>query len=309
MLATFSLALSAATANRIERVYDRTSGNGSVSATIFYPSTASARALIVFGHCTDCDIVEGVADWYTYLAPLAAPPHNFVLAFPGSHKLDMHFSSFADDLALVRGAIAAESATNTSSVLFHKLAAGAPALGAGHSLGGASALIAAGAYPGVFASVMSLSGCIATKAQLAPVKVPTFLLTATADCMCPPKFGAEPYYAELTSAPTKYVAEIVNGTHCHFVDEYAIMDGACSIAEAATGAAYNLSPLTKGFCEGPSYALKGKALNKTLQVQYTFELMSSWISASMLGGGYASLDAVLADATKYARVNHTSGSP
>ena len=58
-----------------------------------------------------------------------------------------------------------------------------------------------------------------------------FLVSGSSDCICPPSRSLT-IYDELSDAICKYYGVIVNGTHCHFADIYAI-DHECYTVEEA----------------------------------------------------------------------------
>eukprot|EP00483_Globobulimina_turgida_P011231 UN11252 len=58
-------------------------------------------------------------------------------------------------------------------------------------------------------------------------------MSGSHDCICPAAQDADNYYTYIPKTTCKFLAVILNGTHCHFGDTGPVEDGACSNTESS----------------------------------------------------------------------------
>jgi pimeloyl-ACP methyl ester carboxylesterase len=261
-----------------------------VNANIIYPADGPARAVAIVAHCTMC-----WGDWYPHLADLATS-HGLMLVFLHTSPTDsfLHwlnwsngashtwFTGYAKDMSEALHRIREQAASDPDSELHGKLAHGAPALAVGHSLGGASGLIAAGQDAG-FKAAFVLSPCMVHSEDLAAITQPLFILSATFDGICPPRMVGRQYFDALVRSRAVFYAELVGGTHCGFMDvagtKWAmgkslgvpgLANGACSATERVLGAIFG-EPLTQDYW-----------LDHTEQLALTARYIGLFVEAALL---------------------------
>ena len=95
-----------------------------------------------------------------------------------------------------------------------------------------------------FDALMTLSGCghgNQTHQAMSQMEVPTFIMSGSHDCICPPEEYADIYHREIPETTCKYLAVIRNATHCHFGEEGFFEDESCELTEKVqcNGVSYN----------------------------------------------------------------------
>ena len=98
----------------------------------------------------------------------------------------------------------------------------------GHSMGGGATILSVSNYDlgykfkYEFDAGFTYSGCDPAPDVNKAVKLidkPFFLMTATHDCICPPKEYSEKYYTEIpNNKACKYLGDITKGDHCNWED-------------------------------------------------------------------------------------------
>ncbi|MGE0143620.1 MAG: alpha/beta hydrolase family protein [Planctomycetota bacterium] len=235
-----------AAGSRTLSVPGRPGGNNSVTLQVWYPAqsaganapiepTALPAPLVVFGH--GFSLSAGLYDsLYRHLAT-----HGFVVAGVATEEglLTGNLPRFVNDFAAtVTGMRAA--ASDPSSPFLGAVAADTRANAAGHSFGGAAAIVAAADHPDLFASVTPMAAT-STSPQGVDILgaarrlgVPVLHLGASADTIVPPPQNLDPLFQ--ATPGDSLLVEILGGNHSAFHERWAIdrllePPGSISIAE------------------------------------------------------------------------------
>jgi pimeloyl-ACP methyl ester carboxylesterase len=235
-----------AAGSRTLSVPGRPGGNSTVALQVWYPAlSAGANApidpaalparLVVFGH--GFSLSAGLYDsLYRHLAT-----HGFVVAGVATEEglLTGNLPRFVNDFAATVIGIRA-AASDPSSALFGAVAADTRANAAGHSFGGAAAIVAAADHPDLFASVTPMAAT-STSPQGVDIlgaarrlSVPVLHLGASADGIVPPAQNLDPLF--LATLGDSLLVEILGGNHSAFHERWAIdrllePPGSISVAE------------------------------------------------------------------------------
>merc|ERR1719242_2095405 len=142
------------------------------------------------------------------------------------------------------------------------------------SMGGGSSMISASedilqeTFNHTFDALMTLSGCghgQTTHRAMSQMKVATFVMSGSHDCICPAVDYADLYYEEIPQSTCKYLAVIRNATHCHFGEEGTLEDEACELTERVQ-------------CDGISYEHIAENDQHSIVVQYYSLFMRATLS-------------------------------
>lgn len=201
-------------------------GNTSVSMLVHYPATSSGAStplqtasapypVIVFGHGFSLS-----ADLYATLYAHWAS-HGFVVAAPTTESglFTGNLPKFLVDMqATVLGLRAAAAAP--ASWFFGGVTSDVRGVAAGHSFGGAAALVAASARPDLFLAVTPMAATATSPqgvdilAATAALTVPVLSFGASTDTIVPPSQNLDVIHAAVPT--TKLLVEIAGGTHSYF---------------------------------------------------------------------------------------------
>ncbi len=209
-----------------------TGGNASVGLIVYYPAlTAGASTpfnpaagpcpLVVFGHGFSL-----TADLYATLYSHWAS-HGWIVAAPTTESglFTGNLPRFIADLEAAVGGVRAAAQTN-GNPLFGAVTPLVRACAAGHSFGGAGALVAASARPDLFQAVLSMAAtstspqAVDILGAVGALTVPALHFGASSDTTVPPPQNLDPLY---TATPTtRLMVEIAGGTHSYFHEAWGI---------------------------------------------------------------------------------------
>jgi len=239
-------------------------GSSIVPAYIYLsdPPPQGPVPLLVLAHC-----YMGAGNWYDYIAE-ALVPQGYVIASLDSYSYAplANDELTALDHEFLAQAVRQEATTNKSSPIFNMLNNKTAALG--HSMGGGSSLIVAQSGVFYFDSILTLSAEFVDESK--NIKIPTFIMTGTDDCICPPPENAELIYNGMLYSPCKYLVNITNATHCHFDQVPQFVDDFCEAVEHDCGPRNDWLPreeqwstVTRYALQWFDYTLKGRSSAQT----------------------------------------------
>eukprot|EP01083_Nonionella_stella_P066535 175271_1 len=203
---------------------------------VYYPSVAHNATLwptIVFGHGFDCQ-----SQWYSWLYRDLVP-NGVIVAYVNSYaRGPFNQTQFAIDQRYTLQWLNTVVNNNKSSPLYGSIDT-TQSMAAGHSEGGGASILSAGSVyvdglfhgKNRFNSVFVMAPCgqfsgdsVVDAAQR--LSVPTFVFTATMDCICPPKESKRLYNA-IPSSTCTILADVTNGTHCKWMNPSGPLASAC----------------------------------------------------------------------------------
>jgi len=202
--------------------YDPNQGQD-VDCLIYYPNVTTGEKfpLIVFepGYIF-------ANTFYDYLWELFVP-NGYIMALDGTYNYDPNEdpNTAALDMAFLLDYIHDHSKNDPNFFLYHMVndlsASMGHSNGAGASILSADPAIMGNNYTGNFTTIVPLSPCGGDhmkKALEAEARgVSLFLITGSIDCICPPEDCSYVFY-EQSKAPCKFIANIVDASHCLFAD-------------------------------------------------------------------------------------------
>lgn len=223
-------------------------GAGAMPVRIFYPAAHAAREapasggahpLVVFSH----GYQQSYAD-YAYVWR-ALVPAGYIVALPDRLSSDATISidAYAADIAHILAELYRMAATG-DPVLGGRLTPASALMG--HSTGGGASVIAQANQRQVAAARQAttlillaplgrtfgpISGTDPT-AVAGETGVPSLILGAGMDCICPVTENARALFEALGTTTTKYLVTVDAGDHCGFSDESGPGRNVCEIAEA-----------------------------------------------------------------------------
>lgn len=218
--------------SRVISVAGITGGNGTVSLRVHYPATSSGASqpldlagapypVIVFGHGFSLQ----VSLYDTLLRHLAT--HGFIAAGVATEEglFTGNLPRYLKDCqAAVLGLRVAGS--SPTSPFFQGIAPNARAGIAGHSFGGAAAIVAASERPDLFSALVTLAATATSPqgvnilAATSTLAVPACHIGASLDSIVPPASNLDPIYA--ATPTTKRLLEIANGNHGYFHEAFGL---------------------------------------------------------------------------------------
>jgi pimeloyl-ACP methyl ester carboxylesterase len=221
-------------------------GNANVRLRVHYPATSAGTGtpfeaqaapcpLVIFGHgfSLPATLYDSL---YAHLAS-----HGYVVAAPRTEEalFTGNLPRFVLDFRAAVLGLRAESLSGQNG-LKGALAADVRAIAAGHSFGGAAAIVAASGYESLFAGVVTMAAT-ATSPQNVDILAaqramtqPVLHLGASQDSIVPPAQNLDVLYR--ASAAPRFFAEIGGGTHSYFheawyADRLLEPAGSISVAE------------------------------------------------------------------------------
>lgn len=215
---------------------DSERGNRRVQVDIYYPYDSAGThstgysacgerfPVICFGHGY---LISG--NWYSYITEILVP-EGFILIFPGNETgLFPSHRALAGDLSFAVNEIK-KLDLDSSSPLFGRIDTLSCIMG--HSMGGGSAVLAAGSSRGIRALVALAPYDTRPSAVKAAtlVKVPTLIIAGGNDCITPPEKHQLPIYNSAGSYEKTYIL-IKGGTHC----QMGVSHPKCSMGERISG--------------------------------------------------------------------------
>jgi hypothetical protein len=218
--------------SRVISVAGIAGGNASVALRVHYPATAAGASqplltsgapypVIVFGHGFSLQ----VSLYDTLLRHLAT--HGFIAAGVATEEglFTGNLPRYLKDCqAAVIGLRAAGS--SPASPFFQGISPDARAGIAGHSFGGAAAIVAASQRPDLFSALVTLAATATSPqgvdilAATAALAVPACHIGASFDSIVPPASNLDPIYA--ATPTTKRLLEIANGNHGYFHEAFGL---------------------------------------------------------------------------------------
>ena len=205
-------------------------GNGKVELLLYYPATVSGAntplapggrpyPLVVFGHGFSLT-TELYDSLYAHLAS-----RGFLVAGVATEEqlFTGNLPRFLKDFAAAVLGLRAE-AKRTGGPLEGAVSPTALAGAAGHSFGGAAAIVAAADRPDLFGALVTMAATATSPQQvdiLAAVRrlrVPALHLGASRDTIVPPGTNLDPIYA--ATPGEKRLLEIGGGTHSYFHERW-----------------------------------------------------------------------------------------
>jgi len=259
--------------------YDDPQRDGhSVSVTLSYSSSmlesksGMEYPIVLFAHGLLC-----YGDWFAFLAnALAENDYIFgtMVDYQGPDISGPY--DYACDLTF----LLQEVSKDPSFPLYHHVNASAAAVG-GHSEGGGGAFVAGDPsnllpikYNVTFKSAFTFSGCLGGDIgyinDCAKIdSIPWLIYAADLDCMCTTAIEQE-YYASLAS-PCKFYVDMINATHCGYMDAPEFFMEACWAAEELDG-----------FCH-IGHDLLSVSQQNALQVKYLLPFLDYTLKNDPLG--------------------------
>ncbi len=221
-------------------------GNASVSALVTYPATSAAAnapldlsacpcPVIVFGHgfSLTADLYATLYSHWASQGWVVVAPTTEQGLFAGNLPrfiLDM-------EAALIGLRTASQASGNP---LLGAVTPAVRAIAAGHSFGGAGALVAGSTRPDLFAAVVTLAATSTSPQGVdilgaaAGSSLPALHVGASTDTIVPPPQNLDPIYA--ATPATRILVEISGGTHSYFheawyLDRLTESPGAITVAQ------------------------------------------------------------------------------
>ncbi|MBN2489571.1 MAG: hypothetical protein JXQ29_01820 [Planctomycetes bacterium] len=208
----------------------RPGGNDPVNLLVYYPARSAEQnapldlagapyELVVFGHGFSLTAVL-YDSLYRHLAT-----HGYVVAGVATEEglFAGQLPRFVEDFRAAVAGLRAEAA-RAGGPFFGALRPGARAAAAGHSFGGAAALVAASGHPDLFGAVVTMAAT-ATSPQNVDVlaatralAVPVLHLGASRDTIVPPPQNLDVLFE--ATPPPKRLVEIKGGTHSYFHERW-----------------------------------------------------------------------------------------
>jgi predicted dienelactone hydrolase len=217
---------------------DSERGNRKVPVEVYYPADSFGDNVPV---CTAgsmkfpvlCFAHGYLMSWgsYTYISDLLVP-EGYIIAFPKTEgELFPSHMDMAMDISFILRKIS-EYGSDKSSIFFNSVQRMNCAMG--HSMGGGSAVLAAGSDTSIAAlAVLAPADTRPSAIKSAPsVKIPALIISGENDCITRPEAHQVPIFNGLSSI-SKLMIMIKGGSHCQMADK----SFPCNLAELTCGPA------------------------------------------------------------------------
>eukprot|EP01084_Bolivina_argentea_P320740 556560_1 len=212
--------------------------NHEIPVFLYYPLDEQNDVqypVIVFAHGLRADAL-----WYSWLYKDIVPL-GYIVAYINSYTgFTMNQTQYAIDQRYTLKWLNTIVNNNISSPMYKKINTN-KSMAAGHSEGGGASIISNGNEiinnlfhnQNKFSSIFVMAPCGIQGAiinSIHNIDIPTFVFTATMDCICPPQ-EIKYLYDELRATNCTFFADVSNGTHCHWMNAPEIQEIACSQVE------------------------------------------------------------------------------
>eukprot|EP01084_Bolivina_argentea_P056788 103874_1 len=199
--------------------------NHRIPLKVHYPNTTSVNnkyPIMVFNHGGDTKNT-----WYDFIWQNLVP-QGYIVAMPGDYEKYINDLHYAADQRYTLDYLLGNCNKNISCPLYNSIIP--ISMCSGHSEGGAASFFSIGNYPlgqtfkYEFDAAFTLSGCTFRQNEVEnAIKNITnksiFFMGGTHDCICQPDRNTVVFFNEVTDKNScKYLADITNGTHCHFME-------------------------------------------------------------------------------------------